>query len=90
MTLEVVHGGFATGNTAAAGPLQPHEIKKLGSVAQPGQAADCGALNLYFLSDLGHPELAAISSLKRSTEIYLPFRPWGPASCGEDPMVSLS
>jgi len=60
VTLEVVHGGFATGNTAAAGPLQPHEIQKLRSVAQPGQAADRGALNLYFLSDLGRPELAAM------------------------------
>src|SRR3954454_24492273 len=38
VTLEVVHGGFATGNWSAAGPLQPHEIQKLGSVPQPGQA----------------------------------------------------
>ncbi len=59
VTLEVIHGGFATGNTAAAGPLQPHEIQKLRSVAQPGQAANRGILNLYFLSDLGRPELAA-------------------------------
>ncbi len=60
VTLEVVHGGFATGSVAAAGPLQSHEIQKLRSVAQPGQAADRGALNLYFLSDLGRPELAAM------------------------------
>ena len=29
VTLEVVHGGFATGRFAAGGPLQPHEAEKL-------------------------------------------------------------
>lgn len=60
VTLEVVHGGFATGNWAAAGPLQPHEIEKLSAAPRPPQATDRGALNLYFLSDLGRPELAAM------------------------------
>jgi hypothetical protein len=40
--------------------LQPHEVQKLGSVPRPGQATDRGTLNLYFLSDLGQPELAAM------------------------------
>lgn len=60
VTLEVVHGGFATGNWAAARPLQPHEIQKLDAAPRPSQLTDCAALNLYYLGDLGRPELAAM------------------------------
>lgn len=60
VTLEVVHGGFATGNWAAAGPLQPHEIQKLDAAPRPSQLTDRAALNLYYLGDLGRPELAAM------------------------------
>ncbi len=60
VTLEVVHGGFATGSSAAAGPLQPHELQKLELVSRPEGASDRGALNLYFLGGPGRSELAAM------------------------------
>jgi hypothetical protein len=57
VTLQVVHGGFATGNFAAAGPVQPHEREKLVSVARTANATERTALNLHFLSDTGRGEL---------------------------------
>jgi hypothetical protein len=54
VTLEVVHGGFATGRALAAGPLQPHEEAMLAEL--PGEAPGAAArerLNLWFLSDDG-------------------------------------
>ncbi len=60
VTLDVVHGGFATGNRAAAGPLQPHEVHTLASVPPSEQETDRARLNLYFLSDLGRPELVTM------------------------------
>jgi hypothetical protein len=60
VTLEVVHGGFATGNLAAGGPLQPHEVQRLHSLPRLAQGTDRGTLNLFFLSDLGRPELKAM------------------------------
>ena len=43
VTLEVAHGGFATGRYAASGPLQAHEAEKLASVGQPASATlRCG------------------------------------------------
>ncbi len=71
VTLEVVQGGFATGNLAASGSLQPHETQKLKTLELPAGSGDRGiegiresvgrsALNLYFVSDLGRPELAAM------------------------------
>jgi hypothetical protein len=56
VTLEVVHGGFATGNLAAAGPLERHEQDRLSSLARPPQATERAALNLYFLGP-GRAEL---------------------------------
>src|SRR5689334_18383693 len=55
VTLEVAHGGFATGAFLAGGAFQPHETAlaaRLG--ARPG---DRGPLNAYFLSSEGQGEL---------------------------------
>src|SRR5262245_57459848 len=60
VTLEVAHGGFATGSFAAGGPLQPHEQEKLASIARPANAAERTALNLHFLDDAGRAELATM------------------------------
>ena len=49
VTLEVVHGGFATGRFAAGGPLQRHEAEKLLQVPKTGGLGDRAALNLYFV-----------------------------------------
>lgn len=56
-TLEVVHGGFATGGLLAGGPLLPHErlmLKRLGSKARTSRAE----LNAHCLSEQGVAELS--------------------------------
>ncbi len=58
VTLEVLHGGFASGNLAAGGPLQPHEREKLPSVQRA--VTERAALNRYYLSDEGRRELAGM------------------------------
>ncbi len=60
VTLEVVHGGFATGNLAAGGPLLPHESSKLEGLSALSQASERGALNSHFLEDVGRGELVAM------------------------------
>ncbi|MEW6735998.1 MAG: hypothetical protein AB1489_32185 [Acidobacteriota bacterium] len=60
VTLEVVKGGFATGNALADGPLQAHEeelLKRL-SIVQTGIARS--VLNSYFLSEIGLQELRSM------------------------------
>ena len=59
VTLEVLHGGFASGNLLAGGPLQPHEIRLLDRLNLP---LDKGrtAINIYYLSDAGHQELCGM------------------------------
>jgi hypothetical protein len=56
-TLEVAHGGFATGSLMAGGALQPHEVELQNrleaSEAGPGRTA----LNLFHLTDAGREEL---------------------------------
>ena len=55
-TLDVAHGGFATGELVAGGPLRPHEValgERLGLTTR-------GALNRYFLGAAGHGELLAM------------------------------
>lgn len=56
VSLEVVHGGFATGQLAAGGPLQEHEIKKIHAL---GRSAESGRadLNAYFLDKTGQREI---------------------------------
>lgn len=60
MTLDVIHGGFATGGYAAGGPLRAHESQLLAriGVAQPG--TECSDLNLYFAGDDGRADLRAM------------------------------
>jgi hypothetical protein len=57
VTLEVAHGGFATGQFKAAGRLQPQEVEKLRQVDRPAGITDRAALNAFFLSDAGRAEL---------------------------------
>jgi hypothetical protein len=58
VTLEVAHGGFATGRLLAGGPLEPHERERLASLpATPGAAAERSRLNAWYLDD-GQRELA--------------------------------
>lgn len=58
-TLEVVTGGFATGELLAAGPLQPHEKKLLEDLPAVGVGQERGILNAYFLTDSGLSDLQA-------------------------------
>jgi hypothetical protein len=57
VTLEVAHGGFATGSLAAGGPMQPHEADMLRSIEGPPAASDRALLNAFHVSDLGREEL---------------------------------
>lgn len=57
VTLEVAHGGFATGQFKAAGPLQQHEIEQLRRIERDPAVTDRAALNAHFLSDAGRAEL---------------------------------
>ncbi len=55
-TLDVAHGGFATGELVAGGALRPHEValgERLGVTTR-------GALNRHFLGEAGHGELLAM------------------------------
>jgi hypothetical protein len=52
-TLEVAHGGFATGDLLAAGPLRPHEQELLARLAVGPSAPPRAALNGYYLGDDG-------------------------------------
>jgi hypothetical protein len=56
-TLEVVTGGFATGELLAAGPLRDHEESLLDRLPRVSERDARRALNAYFLSDNGLDEL---------------------------------
>lgn len=56
-TLEVAHGGFATGNLVAGGALQQHEIDLRAKLDETRSETDRSALNLFHLSDRGREEL---------------------------------
>lgn len=58
-TLEVVTGGFATGELLAAGPLQEHEKKLLDDLPAVGEGQERSSLNAYFLTDAGLSDLQA-------------------------------
>jgi hypothetical protein len=60
VTLEVAHGGFATGEFLAAGPLRAYEVEKLLHVDRPAGVTDRAALNAFFLSDTGRAELGEL------------------------------
>lgn len=55
-TLEVAHGGFATGGLLAGGALQPHEIELLREAPAPA-GKERATLNLHFLGDEGRARL---------------------------------
>jgi len=55
-TLEVVHGGFATGRLVAGGPLEEHETALLAELGE-GSATDRLPLNLYHVGDAGRARL---------------------------------
>jgi hypothetical protein len=57
-TLQVVQGGFATGELLAAGPLRPHEKDLLLRLGHgEGSAPPRDVLNQHFLDDAGFAEL---------------------------------
>lgn len=60
VTLEVAHGGFATGRYLAEGPLLEHEAELLEQLpdAIPGET-ERDRLNAWYLGDEGHEALAA-------------------------------
>jgi hypothetical protein len=53
VTLEVMTGGFATGEPMAGGPLQDHELELLDRLPPSARGRGRTALNLYFLTDEG-------------------------------------
>ncbi len=59
-TLEVVTGGFATGDLLAAGPLHDHEKALLGELKRPDEPEVRRLLNSYFLSDDGFSRLTEL------------------------------
>ncbi len=56
-TLEVVTGGFATGQLLAGGILQPHEQLLIETIPPVPHGVERGALNAYFLTDAGLADL---------------------------------
>src|SRR5690606_26560743 len=59
VTLEVAHGGFATGRYLAEGPLLPHEQALVGTL--PAEVRGDGErerLNAWYLGDAGQAALA--------------------------------
>jgi hypothetical protein len=60
VTLEVVRGGFATGNLVAGGPLQAFELDLLRHLNREPDNTARAALNIYYLGDLGQRDLCAM------------------------------
>jgi hypothetical protein len=56
-TLEVAHGGFATGDLLAGGPRQEHETALEQRLDASGVAPGRTALNLHYLGNVGRDEL---------------------------------
>ena len=56
-TLEVVTGGFATGELLAAGPLQEHERTLFANLQVSGEKDGRSPLNAHFLTDTGLADL---------------------------------
>jgi hypothetical protein len=59
VTLEVAHGGFATGRFAAGGPLELHEAQTLAHLPRVRGQSERLALNTHFVGDEGRAELEA-------------------------------
>ena len=60
VTLEVLQGGFASGNLLAGGPLQPHEVDLLERINRPPDDLARATLNTYYLSEAGRHNLCAM------------------------------
>jgi hypothetical protein len=60
VTLEVVHGGFATGNLLAGGPLKAHELDLLRHLNRSPDNTARAALNIYYLSESGQRDLCGM------------------------------
>jgi len=61
-TLEVVQGGFTTGELLAAGAIQPHEKELLTRISANPAVSPRLALNSYYLSEPGLSELHSMLS----------------------------
>lgn len=59
-TLEVAHGGFATGRPMAGGALLPHEQDLAARLNVPADGDARGKLNLYYLTNEGRADLAQL------------------------------
>lgn len=57
VTLAVLHGGFASGEFAAEGPLQAHEEALLAELGARAHESPRGRLNRHFLGDAGQAAL---------------------------------
>src|SRR5215217_2280567 len=57
VSLEVVRGGYPTGNAEAGGPVEPDEKEKAQRLGLP---AERGALFAYYLTDPGIAELGGL------------------------------
>lgn len=64
-TLEVITGGFATGQLLAGGPLREHEIKLLETLSNARNGEDRTSLNSYYLSDSGFARLSEFLNSRR-------------------------
>ena len=62
-TLEVAHGGFATGSLLAGGPLLSHERERLDRLPAAPAGAQRSALNASYLNDEGLAELEHLSGV---------------------------
>ncbi|MCH9681353.1 MAG: hypothetical protein K0V04_07965 [Deltaproteobacteria bacterium] len=72
VTLEVMHGGFATGNYLAEGPLLPHESERLATLdPQPSESTPRAQLNRWFLGDEGQGVLSEAIAARR-IDVKLP------------------
>jgi hypothetical protein len=60
VTTEVAHGGFATGELAAGGPLQPHETALLADLSPVPAGRERAAINTHFLTEAGLSTLAQV------------------------------
>ena len=57
VTVEVLTGGFATGNLLAGSELLQHELKLLEQIGPTSSGGERGAMNTWFLSEAGLEEL---------------------------------
>lgn len=66
VTLEVAHGGFATGRCVAEGPLDDDERRRLAQLPQR-EGSDRARLNTWYLTDEGLAHLSAMLDSGRYT-----------------------